>query len=172
MKTKIKLVPKSIGTTRPGNIGNNQNEDAQYIPLDTNIIVRVQQSFTNEVSGSKRRCIRAPECVSSSNVPPESLNGSGQCVSLNTCLNVTGQQTLAPDVGGSKQMCSHRFGNLNEDGQNVEAQQTLASNIGGLKRKCSHAQQLETNNSLSVLDFVSHSFVPVLPSQGFTEATF
>nr|GFD57572.1 hypothetical protein [Tanacetum cinerariifolium] len=35
-------------------------------------------------------------------------------------------------------MCSHRFGNLNEDGQNVEAQQTLASNIGGLKRKCSH----------------------------------
>nr|GEW18097.1 hypothetical protein [Tanacetum cinerariifolium] len=89
-------------------------------------------------TGSKRRCIRAPKCVSSSIIPLESLNGSGQCVPLNTCLNVAGQQTLAPDVGGSKRKCSHRLGNLNEDSQNVEAQQTFASNVGGLKRKCSH----------------------------------
>ncbi|GKB22110.1 hypothetical protein Tco_0856033 [Tanacetum coccineum] len=138
MKTKRKLVPISIGSVGPGNLGNNQNEGARCIPLDTDVIVPVQQSFAEDVSGSKRKCIRNPKYVSSSNVPLESLNGSGQCVPLNTCLNVAGQQTLPPDVGGSKRKCSHGLGNLNEDGQNVEAQQPLASDVGGSKQKCSH----------------------------------
>nr|GEU37601.1 DNA helicase [Tanacetum cinerariifolium] len=117
MKTKRKLVPKFIGTAGHGTLDNNQNEGVQCIPLDTNVIVPVQQSFAEDVSGSKRRCIRATECVSSSNVPTESLNGSGHL----------------------KRKCSHGLGNLNEDGQNVEAQHSLASDIGDLKRKCSHA---------------------------------
>ncbi|GJW68145.1 hypothetical protein Tco_0122569 [Tanacetum coccineum] len=84
----------------------------------------------------------------SSNVPPESLNGSGQCVPLNIRLNVVGQQTLAPDVGGSKRKCSHGLRNLNEDdGQclplgrdvNISCRQMPVEDVedvGGSKRRC------------------------------------
>ncbi|GJY92724.1 hypothetical protein Tco_0508506 [Tanacetum coccineum] len=37
-------------------VKNNQNEGAQCIPLDTDVIVPVQQSFAEDVSGSKRKC--------------------------------------------------------------------------------------------------------------------
>nr|GEZ21298.1 hypothetical protein [Tanacetum cinerariifolium] len=54
-----------------------------------------------------------------------------------------GQQTLVPDVGGSKRKCSHRLGNLNEDGQNVKAQdvnifgrQIPVEDVGSSKRRC------------------------------------
>ncbi|GJX77591.1 DNA helicase [Tanacetum coccineum] len=161
-------------------------------------------------------CKFAPECVSSNDVPPESLNGSGQCVPLNTCLDVAGQQTLAPDVGGSKR--NHGLGNLNEDGQflpldrdvNIFGRQIPVEDVGSSKRRCFTymllhitgdgqrlrvplgvseipsdmnvdapdvqislaAQQPATNNSLGVSDSVSHTFIPLSPPRGFTEATF
>ncbi|GJX00449.1 hypothetical protein Tco_0184362 [Tanacetum coccineum] len=180
MKTKRKLVPKSIGSVGPGNLGNNQNEGAQCIPLDTNVIVPVQQSFAEDVSGSKRRCIRNPKYVSSSNVHPESLNGSGQCVPLNTCLNVAGHQTLPPDVGGSKQRCVrqlHGIEMLEGDGQQLGVPSSVNEissdmNVDAPDVQISLAQQPATNNSLGVSDSVSHSSVPLSAPRGFTEGTF
>nr|GEU31172.1 uncharacterized mitochondrial protein AtMg00810-like [Tanacetum cinerariifolium] len=158
----------------------------ECLPLNTSVNIPGQQILAEDVGGSKQRCIHHPRDLGNGNVVLGNLNGGGQCLPLNSNVNIPGQQTLAEDVSGLKR---RNF--------NISDHQTLGEDVGGSKRRCicqldsvgpSHAmlkyyvylfggaQQPTTNDSFSVLDFVSHSLAPDLQMslgpQGSTGGTF
>ncbi|GKC09693.1 hypothetical protein Tco_1001303 [Tanacetum coccineum] len=96
MKTKRKLVPKSVVGDESRDVGNSN------VPLNTNVMMPVLLSPVEDVGSSKRRCIHDPTNLGSSSVVVGNLNGAGQSLPLNTNADAFGHQTVGQVVGGSK----------------------------------------------------------------------